>query len=640
MAIESDTNKPLREIGGRALGRLHGFRRAIADRAPGLLTRMSKAWRWLVDVAGVMALSIATWARRTWLMRFISRTLLRRIVASNLLGLVIVLLGLLYLTKFNNWLIDAKIEHLQTQSRSLAAAIGQRGILTEVAPRSGASGKSTYDALRDDPFAAIEFSLKPERVTPILPALLEGTDNRARVYGANGNLIADSSRIFAGGELITGNKPQRKPKNFWTRVVRELLWSDLDVYKDIGDANGRSYPEVRRALAGETSALLMLTKFGEQIVSVAAPIKRGNETRGALLLSTSPGAIDEVQAKQLFNVLILLLIASAAAILASVLLERTVAEPMRRLSNAAEAVTHDIQAAKDLPRLRNRVDEVGQLTRAMRVMANALYRRIEASEKFAADVAHELKNPLAAARATSESLEYARDEAQRDELIRQIQLEIRRLDRLISDVSNASRLDAELALQKFEPVDLSKVAENLVAMFQDVHSGEDRQILLNVEHNSSELPYLVTGQEGRLGQVLTNLISNALSFSPPNSTVWVRLRRYGDDMIDLVVEDEGPGIPEDKLDTIFKRFYTYRPTAQSSRGDNSGLGLSISREIIEAHGGTIWAENRGPPPADVASDDAAPSGGRTGARLTVRIPVASTAVPSANRRLGGGRERA
>ena len=563
-------------------------------------------------------------------MRFISRSLLRRIVASNLLGLLIVIFGLVYLSKFNSWLIDAKLEHLRAQSEIMAAAIDSK------ATRSYLRGApSSLEVLRNDPFAELEFSIQPERVTPLLTSLLEGTNNRARVYDVNGDLIADSARILRSGEIIRKpSEPREETKTFWTRVVRELLRSKLDVYREIGDANGRSYPEVVAALNGKTSSLLMLTKYGEQIVSVAAPIKRDDSVRGVLLLSTVPGAIEELQAEQFYTLMVPVLIAMAAALFASVLLERTVAEPMRRLSGVAEEVTHDIQAARNLPTFDDRrVDEVGQLARSLRVMTSALYRRIEASEKFAADVAHELKNPLAAARATSESLSYARSDEQRDELVRQIQLEIRRLDKLISDVSNASRLDAELALHRFEPLDLKNVTENLVAMFQDVHADDGRRVVLNIDKRSGGAPFLVAGQEGRLGQVLTNLLSNALSFTPPGSEVRVTLSRRNDS-IDLIVEDEGPGIPADKLDTIFERFYTYRPTAESSRGDNSGLGLAISREIIEAHGGNIWAENRGAPPAEPAQ---APAASKSGARFVVRLPVAKATMPSANRRLGGGR---
>lgn len=640
MAIETEQSG--KEATGDYAARLRRFvskaTLSVREAAPGVWERACELGKSAAEHAGTAFLWILGSMRRTWLMQFISRSLLRRIVFSNLIGLFIVLLGLAYLSKFNSWLIDSKLEHLSTQSRTMAAAIASRATLTQIVPKGTSEpAGSSLEALRDDPFAAIEFSIQPERVTPLLPSLLADTNNRARVYDVNGNLIADSSRILTPADVAAQpTEPREKTKTFWTRVVRELLRSKLDVYKDIGDANGRSYPEVVAALQGETRALLMLTRAGEQIVSVAAPIKRGDSVRGVLLLSTVPGALEEVQAEQLLTLMVPVLIAMIAAIIASIVLERTVAEPMRRLSNVAEAVTHDIRAAKDLPTFEDRrADEVGQLAESLRVMTQALYRRIEASEKFAADVAHELKNPLAAARATAESLNYARTDAQRDELVEQIQREIKRLDRLISDVSNASRLDAELALQSFEPFDVGVLARDVVAMFRDVHAEDSRRIRLDVRPTTEKQPFIIAGQSGRIGQVLTNLLSNALSFSPEGSEVRVILRRTKAE-IELIVEDEGPGIAGDKLEKIFERFYTYRPTAESSRGDNSGLGLAISREIVEAHGGSLHAENRGAEPSQDGVADSTADGQVTGARFVARLPVAQSR-PSANRQLGGGR---
>ncbi len=568
--------------------------------------------------------------RDTWLMRFISRSLLRRIVASNLLGLAILLAGLTYLIQFNSWLIDAKIEHLRAQSHIMATAIASKAQLVEQS-QADASG------FRDNPFAALEFSIPQEVVVPLLPQLLQKTTNRGRVYDVNGVLIGDSSRILRPGSIIPigpqGRLIERKPKteNIFTRMTQWLMMnSDLRVYKEIGRANGRFYPEVQAALKGESTALMMLAQR-RKIVSVATPIIRGNEVRGVLLLSTQPGAIDDVQANEFFAVLVLISVAAAAAILASVLLSRTVAEPVRQLSQYANDVTHDIQAARELPRFDERTDEVGQLARSFSLMTRALYRRIEASEKFAADVAHELKNPLTAARSTAESLVYVKSDAQREEFIEQIQLELKRLNKLISDVSDASRLDAELALHRFEPVDLSVVARNLVDTFNDLADG-GRRIELVVVTSAIAEPFLVLGQEGRVGQVLTNLLANALSFTPPGGTVKVHLERHSK-MIDLMVEDQGPGIEPNQMDKIFARFYTFRPDQASSRTDNSGLGLSISREIVDAHGGKIWVENVDAAPTADSAGAPRPSG----ARFFVRLPAGDGKGRAKQDRLSGGR---
>jgi len=295
----------------------------------------------------------------------------------------------------------------------------------------------------------------------------------------------------------------------------------------------------------------------------------------------------------------------------SLVLERTVAGPMRRLSDAAYHVTQNISARQELPDLTARRDEVGQTSRAFTAMTNALYRRIEASEKFAADVAHELKNPLAAARSTAEALTYAKSESSRDELVQEIQSELKRLNRLINDISSTSRLDAELARQHMQPIDIRTVLETIQGLFADMLIDDSRNIDLIIEPGSSSA-YRVRGNDGRLGQVFTNLIDNALSFSPEGGTVTVRMQPNGS-KVAITIEDEGPGIPPDKLSQIFDRFYSDRPQTDTKRGKNSGLGLSISREIVCSHNGEIFAENR--PQNGSAS--------QPGAKFTVYLPLIS-----------------
>lgn len=640
MAIETDGKTVARHYWATALSHARTVY-AFVRRQAGLVAEAYGRWNDRVGAAVEPYLGpIARFFGDTWLMRFISRTLLRRIVASNLLGLTILMMGLTYLIQFNSWLIDAKIEHLRAQSSILAAAIASKADVKAV--DDGGAG----DPLRDNPFAALEFSIQPDIIVPLLPTLLEGTNNRGRVYDVSGVLVADSERILRPGSIIPiqpgGKLPGRKPKteNNWTRLVEWLMISsDLRVYKEIGLANGRFYPEVKEALEGKTTALMMLARKRRRIVSVATPIMRGGKVRGALLLSTAPGAVDDVQAAELFAVLVLIFGATAAALLASYLLSRTVAEPVRQLSQYANEVTQDIQAAKDLPRFDERADEVGQLARSFSLMTRALYRRIEASEKFAADVAHELKNPLTAARSTAESLAYVKTEQQRDEFIEQIQLELKRLNKLISDVADASRLDADLALQRFGPVSLKSVAEELVAMFSDLATGDNKHVQLDIPSEQRAAAYVISGQDGRIEQVLTNLLSNALSFTPQGGTVSVLLRRLPNH-IDLIVEDQGPGIDPENIEKIFTRFYTYRPTADASRGDNSGLGLAISREIVEAHDGRIWAENIWPSGSrDLAGHKGADGENvqPLGARFVVRLPAEKTTGPAMRGRLSGGR---
>lgn len=569
--------------------------------------------------------ALSAWWRRQPLVRIVSASLWRRILVSNLLGLLILLGGILVLGQHRGWLIDAKRESLRVQGEIIAAAIAANATVeTErltLDPDKLPEAANTRIPFRDDGFAALELSIRPERVTPILRRLIQPTNTRARIYARDGTLIVDTATLLTRGTILRDNatpddQGRIKTKNFWTRLTHWLIDGELPVYREIGTGPGTAYPEVRMAISsGSTTPMLLLNGKGEQIVSMAVPIQRMKAVHGVLLLSTRPGEIDEILAEEREQVFALAAIALLATVFTSLLLARTVAGPMRRLSDTAEIVSNNINARHDLPALDDRRDEVGQMAEAFVKMTGALYRRIEASEKFAADVAHELKNPLTAARSTAESLTYARNDAQRNQLVEQIQLELQRLNRLITDVSSASRLDAELARQELEPVALLALIENVTAIFDDKAEKRGVRLVLDLPRDASPQTYTIAGNEGRLAQVLTNLIDNALSFSPEGGGVVLALARDRDHIV-LSVSDDGPGIDEDKLETIFARFYTYRPTAHSSRGNNSGLGLNISREIVHAHGGTIVAENRYRTPGDASS-------GRIGARFIVRLPVRS-----------------
>ncbi len=295
----------------------------------------------------------------------------------------------------------------------------------------------------------------------------------------DGTLIIDSATLLKRGQLSrhepniqTGDKV--RTKNFWTRLRAWMIDRELPVYKEIGNGNGKLYPEVVEALSGTTTAMLLLNDKGEQIVSTAVPIKRGSTVQGVLLMSTPPGEIDQILSEEHDLILLLAFVALTAAVVSSFLLAQTVAGPMRRLSEAAYAVSRNISGRQDLPDYSGRNDEVGQLAAAFSEMTAALYRRAEASESFAADVAHELKNPLTAARSIAESLGYAKSEEQRNELVRQIQNELKRLNRLITDVSNASRLDAELARQQMAPTEVTAVAMSIAQIFRDILTSDTR----------------------------------------------------------------------------------------------------------------------------------------------------------------------
>jgi two-component system sensor histidine kinase ChvG len=579
------------------------------------------------------------------LIRLVSKTLLRRIMFANLIGLAVVLSGVNYLAQYRAGMIEAQGDGLKLQGEAFASLIafnatrelgtGRIILNPDMLPET----EGAHKLLRDEDFAAMQLSIRPERVAPLFTRLPDTT--RARLYGTDGVLIVDSDRLLKTGQLTARDtvettdqsKGRQRVRTAWTRFMAWLQRGQIPVYREIDGANGRSYPEVAAALqGGHSTAILLITESGQQIVSVATPVIYKGEVRGALLLSTRPGVIDEVLQAERTNLLGLALTALAATLIASLLLYRTIAGPMRRLSAAAENVSRNIGARAKLPQLAGRADEIGQMNAAFLTMTESLYRRIEASELFAREVAHELKNPLTAARSTAESLAYVKTPEMRDELVRQIQEELSRLNRLISDVSDVSRLDAELAYGCTEPVDIRDVLRAVMSIFQD--RFDDGRLRLVLDIQDRWLPdgsFIVIGHDARLGRVMTNLLDNAISFSPEGGLVAVRARRVGGE-VEIVVDDDGPGIPPDRLDTIFERFYSDRPQTDSTTGKNSGLGLSISRGIIDAYGGSIQAGNRiavdgvpSPVPLDHPALKERRQSGVTGTRFTVRLPAAGAA---------------
>jgi two-component system sensor histidine kinase ChvG len=333
---------------------------------------------------------------------------------------------------------------------------------------------------------------------------------------------------------------------------------------------------------------------------------------GVILLSTAPGDIDQIVAQERWGILRIALIAAAVQIALSLLLASTIANPLRRLSAAAVRVRRGVKNREEIPDFSDRQDEIGNLSVAVRDMTNALYARIDAIESFAADVSHELKNPLTSLRSAVETLPLARNDNSRARLMEIIQHDVRRLDRLITDISDASRLDAELAREDAGKVDLKKFITDLVAVSREATRNKK---VVEIEFQAAKLPqgaknYEVSGHDLRIGQVITNLIENARSFVPEEQgRIGITLARVGKFNV-VTNDDNGPGIRPDAIDRIFERFYTDRPSSEAF-GQNSGLGLSISRQIIEAHGGTLTAENiPGVKPGDIR-----------GARFVVTLPA-------------------
>ncbi|MFZ2018285.1 MAG: sensor histidine kinase [Methyloceanibacter sp.] len=555
-------------------------------------------------------------------------SLTRRIVVLNLIGLAILVSGILYLNQFRAGLIDAKVQSLLTQGEIIARAIAaSAGVDTNEVQLDPEKLLETEQGQADDDDAlagSLEFTIDPERAAPILRPLVKPTGSRARIYNRDGALILDSDTFYSRGEVLRYDLPPpdaEKPDaltSFWQAVKTRLNQYDLPLYTEIGGANGKAYPEVATALTGTSVPIVRVNDKGELVVSVAVPIQRMRAVLGVLLLSTRGGDIDNIVAAERWGIVRVSLFAAAVTIVLSVILANTIAGPVQRLSAAAESVRHSVRARAEIPDFTDRSDEIGHLSGALRDMTTALYKRIDAIESFAADVAHELKNPLTSLRSATETLPLAKTDESKERLMEIIQHDVRRLDRLISDISDASRLDAELAREDANPVDMAELLRTTVSLFNDIHRGDTPEVVFDIAYAPGAHPYRVTGHDSRLSQVIVNLLENAISFSPPGGRIAVVTRRIGTE-IQIAVEDDGPGIPEENLERIFERFYTDRP--QENFGQNSGLGLNISRQIVVAHGGRLWAENR---PAAGLGRGKGDGGDKNsgGARFVIRLPAA------------------
>ncbi len=571
----------------------------------------------------------AEWQPLSWLSRvgqFIFAlsfsSLTRRIVSLNIAGLLALVASILYLSQFRAGLIDARAQSLLVQAEIIAGAIAASATVDTntitIDPDRLAELKNGETTSAPDELSGLDFPINPERVAPVLRRLISPTKTRARIYDRDGSLILDSRSLYGAGDVLRFELPPPstdKPgiaERTMTAIRTWLNRGDLPLYRDLGPANGNGYQEVAQSLNGQKGKMVRVNERGEVIVSVAVPVQRFRAIHGSLMLATQGDDIDHMVTAERLAILKVGGVASAVMILLSVLLANTIASPVRRLADSAERVRRRIRTRVEIPDFTGRRDEIGHLSGALRDMTDALYNRIEAIEMFAADVAHELKNPLTSLRSAVETLPLARNDSSRTRLLAVIEHDVKRLDRLISDISDASRLDAELQRQDMAPVNLRRLLTALASVANETRHGNNIAVELRFEGRGPNDNFSVPGHDSRLGQVVSNLLSNAQSFSNAGGKVRITCRRVRSD-IEIVVDDDGPGIREEALSRIFERFYTDRP--HQGFGQNSGLGLSISKQIVEAHGGKIWAENRRGP---VGEDGAATV---AGARFVVHLPA-------------------
>ncbi len=550
-------------------------------------------------------------------------SLTRRILFFNLVALVVLVAGILYLNQFREGLIDARVESLLTQGEIIAGAISASASVDTnsitIDPEKLLelqAGQSITPLPNDED---LEFPINPERIAPVLRRLISPTRTRARIYDTDANLLLDSRHLYTQGQVLRFDLPPVEPES--TGIVERLnVWfnrmlqpGNLPQYKEAPGGDGSIYPEVMNALTGVRGAVVRVNDKGELIVSVAVPVQRFRAVLGVLLLSTQAGDIDKIVHAERLAIMRVAGVAGLVNIALSLLLSSTIANPLRRLSAAAIRVRRGAKEREEIPDFSVRQDEIGNLSIALRQMTNALYDRIDAIESFAADVSHELKNPLTSLRSAVETLPLARTDESKKRLLDIIQHDVRRLDRLISDISDASRLDAELARSDARTVDLEKLLGDLIDISRQVNTRKKPVSLDFVvdRKDNPKVKFEISGYELRIGQIVTNLIENARSFVPdPGGRIVARLSRGRNDRCIIQIEDNGPGIQAEDIDRIFERFYTDRPASEDF-GQNSGLGLSISRQIAEAHGGTLKAENI----VDKAT------GAVRGARFTLSLPA-------------------
>ncbi|HEY2482979.1 MAG TPA: ATP-binding protein [Caulobacteraceae bacterium] len=498
----------------------------------------------------------------------------RLIIALNLLGLAILVGGALVLNEFRQGLVQARLESLELEGQVIAKVIDEYATLGEPDP-----------------------TLVADAAGSVVNVLSIPSSQRARLFDARGHLLADSF-VVADRVDTSPLPPALRPGHVISPAKADARQARM------AKARQDLSQEVNQALRGEVVRNVRTGEDGRRVVSVSIPIRHVRAVLGVLTLQASD--VEQIVTAQRRALVPFILIAVSVTLISSLLLTQLIAEPVLRLARAADRVRLQHIRAIALPDLAERQDEVGDLTRSLEDMTTTLSERLQAIERFAADVAHELRNPMTSIRSAVETLELVKNQDTRTRLLRILEQDIGRMDRLITDISNASRLDAELSRGSPSPLELDQLLSHICALYETTRKSGDVRVRFLTPGRSE--PIRVLGREEPLSQVVRNLIDNARSFSPPGGQVRVGIRRLKGEAVTFV-DDDGPGMPPENLDTVFQRFYTSRPKG-AAFGGNSGLGLAIARQIVEAHDGRIWAENR------------MERGKVAGARFSVALPLA------------------
>lgn len=526
--------------------------------------------------------------------------LFAQIVLFNLFALIFFIAGVYWVQAARVSMVEERVKSLMAQAQIVSAALA----------RYASKGEG------DDEDTATD--VDPDKAASVLNLLVGPTGMRARIFSRNGSPVQDTRFILTRNQVQQETLPPPGQVDVLGEIERGLK-SNLyslrpgkerpPVVNDDPQQKGQTYEEVRRVLeSGEAGSAERINAEGNLIVSVAVPIRRLQFVMGVLMLSTEAGDIDDVLKQEWVQLVLAAGVAFLVLLAASTFFVYRITNPLRQLSKGAEVVRRGERELEAIPDLSRRADEIGDLSVSLRSMTAALYSRMDAIEQFAADVAHEIKNPLTSVASAIETLRRATDEDKRTKLMGVIRDDVRRLDRLISDISDASRLDAELSRERARDVDLAGLIEAVAQLFDASDTPGAPRVVLDLPPSGS---LIVRGLDGPLAQVFRNVIENATSFSPKGGEVRITAGAVGGRTV-VTIDDHGPGIPEENLEAIFRRFYTERP-ASHGFGKNSGLGLSISRQIVEVHNGRITASNL-----------RAADGTISGARFMIELPLSTS----------------
>ena len=517
----------------------------------------------------------------------------------NCIALIFLMIGTLYLGQYQKNLIEAKLETFNAEVALISAAISE-GTIDEYDKK----GATPYDPTIKG------FRIDPGKGKAMVRRLSQTLQQRIYLFDDQGNLIADSHKLSGpGGDVYMARLNPPDDTLYTIRILKSMVRFILKFLPDrrilppypvIESNMADDYPDARHAIEGNVSFSAWHNKEGGVFLSAAAPLHKNNQIAGALLLTREGHDIETGIGAVWFNIMLAFFATLIVTTLLSIYLSGVIASPLRKLANAAEGVRKGKMKYSDIPDLSHRHDEIGELSIALRQMTQALWDRMDTIERFAADVAHELKNPLTSMRSAVETAMIVKKQGDRDKLMDIIKHDVERLDRLITDISRASRLDAELSREQLEQVDLRAVLETLLDGYKDplkrsknadtlrTNTAQVNSVEIRLDFETREEIY-VWGLEGRLEQVFQNLLSNALSFSPAGGVVAIHVATSAKNAT-ITVTDQGPGIPPGKLETVFERFYSERPEHESY-GRHSGLGLSICRQIIGALNAEIFAQN-------------------------------------------------